>query len=183
MWIPISFPSLLFPCLFSYISLCTAFLSSFILQLNSVTSVSILITSVLNSASGRLSVFLLLSSFFWSFNLFFHLGRISLSQHTCCIGRGRALGISQDWVTHFAASWHSLDECFFFNCSVARLPCSLIFWQFWLFSVFRLVVILLLVLQGHEVFLPTPPSWLEPPGHIFCYKHPLNWFFKKLMSL
>ena len=39
----------------------------------------------------------------------------------------------------------SLDECFFFNSLVVRLPCSLIFWQFWLFSVFKLVVILLLV--------------------------------------
>ena len=26
-----------------------------------------------------------------------------------------------------------LDDCFFFNSLVVRLPCSLIFWQFWLF--------------------------------------------------
>ena len=41
----------------------------------------------------------------------------------------------------------SLDECFFFNSLVVRLPCSLIFWQFWLFFVFKLVGILLLVVQ------------------------------------
>ena len=54
----------------------------------------------------------------------------------------------------------SMDECFF-NSWVVGLPWSLIFWQFWLFFVFKLVVILLLVVQGSEVFLPMPPSWLE----------------------
>ena len=39
----------------------------------------------------------------------------------------------------------SLDECFFFNSLVVGLPYSLIFWQFWLFFVFNLVVVLLLV--------------------------------------
>ena len=37
----------------------------------------------------------------------------------------------------------SLNECFFFNSLVVRLPYSLIFWQFWM--VFKLVVFLLLV--------------------------------------
>ena len=50
---------------------------------------------------------------------------------------------------------------YFFNSLVVRVPCSLIFWHFWLFIDFRLVVILLLVVQGSEGFLPTPPSWLE----------------------
>ena len=35
----------------------------------------------------------------------------------------------------------------------------MIFFQFWLFFVFKLVVILLLVVQGSEKFLPMPPSW------------------------
>ena len=39
----------------------------------------------------------------------------------------------------------SLDECFFFNSLVVRLPCSSIFCQFWLFFVFKFVVVLLLV--------------------------------------
>ena len=39
-----------------------------------------------------------------------------------------------------------LDECFFFNSLVVALPCSLIFWQFWLFFVFKLVVILISVM-------------------------------------
>ena len=49
---------------------------------------------------------------------------------------------------------------FFFNALVVRVPCSLIFWHFWLFIDFRLVVILLVV-QGSKGFLPTPPSWQE----------------------
>ena len=39
----------------------------------------------------------------------------------------------------------SLDEWFFFKSLVVRLPHSSISWQFWLFFVFRLVVILLMV--------------------------------------
>ena len=33
-----------------------------------------------------------------------------------------------------------LDECFFFISLVVRLPCGLIFCQFWLFFVFRLLL-------------------------------------------
>ena len=55
----------------------------------------------------------------------------------------------------------SLDECFFFNSLVVGLPYSLILWQVWLFSVFKFVVVLLLVVQGDKVYLPMPPSWLE----------------------
>ena len=50
---------------------------------------------------------------------------------------------------------------FLFNSLVARVLCSLIFWHFWLFIDFRLVVIVLLVVQGSEGFLSVPPSWLE----------------------
>ena len=50
----------------------------------------------------------------------------------------------------------SLDECFFFNSLVVRLPYSLIFWQFWLFFIFKFVVVLLLVVQGGKVYLPMP---------------------------
>ena len=52
----------------------------------------------------------------------------------------------------------SLDECFFFNSLVVRLPYSSIFCQFWGFFVFKFVVVLLLVVQGGNVYLPTPPS-------------------------
>ena len=45
----------------------------------------------------------------------------------------------------------SLDECFFFNPFIVGLSCSLIFWQFWLFSVFKLVVILLLIVQERKL--------------------------------
>ena len=53
-----------------------------------------------------------------------------------------------------------LDECFFFNSLVVRFPCNTIFCQFWLFFVFKFVV-LLLVVQGSKANLPTPPSWPE----------------------
>ena len=58
----------------------------------------------------------------------------------------------------------SLDECFFFNSLVVRLPYSSIFCQFLLFFVFKFVV-LLLVVRGGTVCLPTPPSWLELSPH------------------
>ena len=76
--VAVSLPSLLVPCVLSFISLCIAFTSSFILRLYSIISVSILITSILNSASHRLAISWSLG-FFWSFDLFFHLGHISLS--------------------------------------------------------------------------------------------------------
>ena len=53
-----------------------------------------------------------------------------------------------------------LVDCFF-NSLVVRVPCSLIFWHFWLYIDFWLVVILLLVVRGSKRFLPMPPSWPE----------------------
>ena len=55
----------------------------------------------------------------------------------------------------------SLNECVFFNSLVVGLPNSFIFCQFWLFFVFKFVVVLLLLVRGGKVYLPTPPSWLE----------------------
>ena len=55
----------------------------------------------------------------------------------------------------------SLNECFFFNSLVVRPPYSSIFWQFWLFFVFKFVVVLLLVVRGGKVYLPMPLSWPE----------------------
>ena len=55
----------------------------------------------------------------------------------------------------------SLAECFFFNFLVVGLPYSLILWQLWAFFLFKLVDILLLVVGGGTVCLPTPPSWPE----------------------
>ena len=56
---------------------------------------------------------------------------------------------------------------FFFNSLADGVPCSLIFWHFWLFLDFKLVIILLLVVRGSEGFLPVPLSWLEPT--CFCF--------------
>ena len=93
-------------CIFSFISLFTAFSFSSILRPYSTNSVSILITSVLNFASDRLSICLLLScifsgvliySFIWA-NFFFVLG-------TCYIVRDRALGICPGRATLIASWW------------------------------------------------------------------------------
>ena len=63
---------------------------------------------------------------------------------------------------HLLPYWSCCSVCFF-NSMVVGVPCSLIFWHFWLFIDFSLVVILLLVVRGSERFLPMPPSWLELP--------------------
>ena len=44
-----------------------------------------------------------------------------------------------------------LGECFFFNSLVIRLPYISIFWQLWLISVFKFVVVLLLVARRQSV--------------------------------
>ena len=51
-----------------------------------------------------------------------------------------------------------LDEYGFFESLVFGLLYSSIFWKSWVFFVLRLVVILLMVVQGGEACLPTPPS-------------------------
>ena len=69
---------------------------SSILQSYLTISVTTLIASVLNSAYDKLTISSSLSSIFWSFDLFFHLGHIFLSQHACYVVRGGALGIHQE---------------------------------------------------------------------------------------
>ena len=60
----------------------------------------------------------------------------------------------------------SLDDCFFFNSLVVGLPCSSIFCQFWLFFVFKFVVVLLLFKEAQCVHLlihlgqKSPPTFL-----------------------
>ena len=66
----------------------------------------------------------------------------------------------------------SLDECFFFNSLVVRLPYALIFCQFWLFFVFKFVVVLVLVVRGGTACLPISPSWPE----VLSFSA-LNWTF------
>ena len=54
---------------------------------------------------------------------------------------------------------YGLVDCFF-NSLIVGVPCSLIDFLA-LLIVFRLVIFLLLVVQGSEGFLPMPPSWPE----------------------
>ena len=49
---------------------------------------------------------------------------------------------------------------FLFKSLVVRLPYSLIFWQFWLFFVFKFVVFFFLV-WGGKVCPPTPPPFIN----------------------
>ena len=72
-------PFSLVPCGFFFILLSVTFISSLMLLPYSMSSLSILITSALNSASDRLVISILFSFFFWSFVLFFHLSHVSLS--------------------------------------------------------------------------------------------------------
>ena len=44
-----------------------------------------------------------------------------------------------------------LDECVFFNSLVVVLPYSLIFWQFWLFFVFKIDVVLFRCARRHSM--------------------------------
>ena len=82
-WVPVSFPSLLVPCTFSFDSLSIVFIFSSNVQTNSTNSVSFLITSVLNCASDRLAIYsplscifsgALICSFIWA--IFFCLGAL-----------------------------------------------------------------------------------------------------------
>ena len=57
-----------------------------------------------------------------------------------------------------------MDEYCFFKSLLVRLPYSSIFWQFWVFFVLRVVVIILVVPPGGKVSLPKPPSWPEVPS-------------------
>ena len=73
---------------------------------------------------------------------------------------------SPPWLP-MSAPHTSLDECFFFNSLVVGLPYSSIFCQFWLFFVFKFVVVLLLVVRGGKVYLPMPPLWPEAANVTF----------------
>ena len=103
---PISFPSLLVPCILFFISLCIAFTFSYILQPYSATSMSILITSVLNCASDRLAISSLLSCISsGALICSFVRGICFLPGHSCYVLRSRALGIHQGKPTLFAVLW------------------------------------------------------------------------------
>ena len=53
----------------------------------------------------------------------------------------------------------SLDECFFFISLVVRLPCGLIFCQFWLFFVFKLLLSFWLCEEAQCVYLHLHFGW------------------------
>ena len=65
------------------------------------------------------------------------------------------------------SSTPGLVEGFFFSSLIVGLPYHSIFWQFWLFFVFKFVVVLLLAVGGGKVYLPTPPSWPEVSKTLF----------------
>ena len=54
-----------------------------------------------------------------------------------------------------------LNECFFFISLVVGLLYISVFCQFWLIFVFKFIVVLLLVVWGDTVYVPTPQYWPE----------------------
>ena len=195
----VSFPSLLVLWIFCFISLWVAFTSSLILWPMSIHFVSILITSVLNSASDRLSISSSLSSFYGVLicSFIWALFLVSVYLWRYKLGRGQRRNnaapllcssptfqwtLLWDWeflpssqppkcfiasfeplvsrsaspaspalstpccspsllgcLSSLYAPHTNLGPCFF-SSLVVRVPCSLIFWHFWLFIVFKLVV-------------------------------------------
>ena len=109
--------------------------------------------------------------FFWVY-LHGNVGPPSLKSTTLPVRQPQPCCESSPHRLRVSVPLTGLDEHFFFNSLVVGLPYSLIFWQFWLFFVFRFVVVLLLVVQGGTVCLPMPPSWPEVPTKVFlscCY--------------
>ena len=62
-----------------------------------------------------------------------------IPQSTTSLGPTTLLKSSLPWLP-ISAPPTSLDECFFFISLVVRLLCSLVFCQFWLFFVFKLLL-------------------------------------------
>ena len=91
--VPVSFPSLLVPCTFSFVSLSIGFIFSSTFQTDSTNSVSFLITSVLNCASDRLAISSLLSCIFSGALICSFTWAIFLSWSTCYI-KGQTLRCS-----------------------------------------------------------------------------------------
>ena len=93
----------------------------------------------------------------------------STSRHLACPGplATALLWVLSAWLP-ISAPPTSLDECMFFNSLVVGLPYSSIFCHFWLFFIFKFVVVLVLVLRGGTVCLPTSPSWREVPSSLYC---------------
>ena len=73
----------------------------------------------------------------------------------------------------------SLNACFFINSLVVGLPYSSILWQFWLFFVFKFVVVFFLVVWGGKAYLPMPLSWPEVEFSIYG---PVGNYWKSCIS-
>ena len=137
-----SSPPLMIPCRFFFISLNAAFISSFMLLLYSMSSLSNLITSVLNSAShGWLYPFcLVLFLGFYSvlsFGPYFFVSSIWQPPCVCFCVLGRAALTSCLSKVAYCRKDTHLDECGFLKSVVVRLPYCLIFWWFWVLFVLR----------------------------------------------
>ena len=116
-----SFPLLLVPCGFYCISLSVTFISSLMLLLHIIISLSILMTSVLNSASDRLPSQYFTATGFESL-VSWSVSPISPVWPAALL---RILSVCLPVSTPPT----SLDECFF-NSLIVGVPCSLISWQF-----------------------------------------------------
>ena len=94
---PVSFASLLVPCTFSFVSLSIGFIFSSGFQTDSTNSVSILITTVLNCASDRLSISLSVSCIFSGALKRSVIWAIFFLSWQGCHFKGRSLRCSPGW--------------------------------------------------------------------------------------
>ena len=76
-----------------------------------------------------------------------------------------------------------LDECFFFKSLAVGLPYSSIFWQFWLFSVFNLLLSFFwLCKEAKCIYLCLHLGW-KSPGTIFSKRFYLTLQVKGLVKI
>ena len=106
LWVPVSYPSLLGPCTFSFISLCMSILLSFCDQTQSfLWAFWLSVFWTLHLICCLSPPWLVLFLEFWSvlsFGPYFF-----VSVHLICSNR-QSLGIPQGRATHIAALWHCL---------------------------------------------------------------------------
>ena len=90
------------------------------------------------------AVYLVPQWFFWVY-LHGNVGPPSLKSTTLPVRQPQPCCESSPHRLRVSVPLTSLDEHFFFNSLVVGLPYSSIFWQFWLFFVFKFVVVLWVV--------------------------------------
>ena len=93
----------------------------------------------------------------------FHLPQVNVGLPVLPAAATTALLPLPHCVLQTPAPCNHLDEYCLFKSWLWDFHTVKFFWQFWLYFILRLVVILLMAVQEGEVCLPTPPSWKWVP--------------------